>query len=229
MQPYFLPYIGYFQLINAVDRFVIYDDVTFIKQGWINRNRLLSNSEAVYFTIPLRGAGSHVLIKDVEINQDFFISWHRKFIKTLDQHYCKAPYHKRILPLIESIVSFETNKISDFSVNSIKAICTYLSITTDIVESSTVYQNNFLNSVDRVIDICRKEDAKAYVNASGGSDLYNREQFAPHGIALNFIKPHDICYKQYNSTFVPWLSIIDVLMFNSTETIHRFLHAYDLV
>lgn len=229
MQPYFLPYIGYFQLINAVDRFVFYNDVAFIKQGWINRNRILSNNAAIFFTVPLSGAGSHVLIKNVEINQEFFHGWRHKFLKTVDQNYRKAPYHKIILPLIESVISFDTNKISDFSIFSIKAISTYLAIKTDIVESSTAYNNDHLRSVDRVIDICSKEDAKTYVNASGGSAIYSRDQFASHGIALKFLNSHDIYYKQYNSAFVPWLSIIDVLMFNSPETIHRFLNEYDLV
>ena len=228
MQPYLFPYIGYFQLIKAVDQFVIYDDVTFIKQGWINRNRILSNGKACFFTIPLSGAGSHTIIHDVVINTNLFTNWRCKFLKTLEQSYSKATYHQNILALINEILSYKTSNISELALFAINTVCDYLSIKTNPIKSSTIYHNNELHSVERIIDICIKERATTYVNAPGGTALYTYDQFISHGIDLYFLKPHEIIYQQYSSPFIPKLSIIDVLMFNSVERIKTFLNAFTL-
>jgi hypothetical protein len=227
MQPYLFPYIGYFQLLNAVDKFVIYDDVTFIKQGWINRNNILLNGKAHLFTIPLKGISSHKLIRETEINDSS--NWKLKLMKTFEQAYKKAPFYNRVLQLIEEVVFSGEKQIAAMGRKSLQTICSYLEIDTFIVETSAKYFNDHLHAQTRVIDICRRENAAHYLNAIGGSELYSKEEFDRENIKLNFIKPKRISYKQFNNEFVPSLSIIDTMMFNSPTEIREMLEQYELI
>lgn len=227
MQPYIFPYIGYFQLINAVDKFVIYDDVNFINRGWINRNRILVNGKDSLFTIPLKEASQNKLINEIEVNWDS--NWKNKWLKTLEQSYKKAPYFEAILPLIQATLASEKLIFSEIIVENLQLICTYLGIGTQIVPSSSIYQNTQLKAQERILDICLQEQANHYINPIGGMELYNKEVFAEKQIQLNFIKTQAIQYPQFKNEFVPWLSIVDVLMFNSVEDIKSYLDKYELI
>lgn len=229
MQPYVFPYIGYFQMVNAVDKFVFYDDVNFIKKGWINRNRILVNEQDYTFTIPLQKASQNNLIKDSYINLNTYTEWKTKFYQTLEHNYKKSPNYNAITALIQSILENKKETISELSIASIKQIADYLNIETSFVLSSENYHNQGMEKEERLIDICKKEGATQYINAIGGQELYKKENFDIHGIQLNFIKPLPIEYKQFNNDFVPWLSIIDVLMFNSIDEVKLMLDKYELV
>jgi hypothetical protein len=223
MQPYIFPYIGYFQLINAVDRFVVYDDVTFIKGGWINRNKILLNGEAHVFRVPLKNASSFVTIGKTEINHVLYDGWKNKFLKTLEQAYRKAPYYETGYRLVADVLNSSKGTIGELAAKSIVDTCSYLGIKTELVLSATHYGNSELKSEERVKDICRIEGANTYINATGGRELYDKEDFERAGLKLQFIKTHSITYPQLGNEFVPWLSVIDVMMFNSPETIQVFL------
>ncbi len=228
MQPYIFPYIGYFQLIKAVDRFVVYDDVTFIKQGWINRNKILLNGAAHLFTLPLKNASSFTTIADTLINTDLYKVWRYRFEKTLTLAYSKAPYYKESVELIMSVFNSNYETISELAVGSILETCKFLGVKTEFVLTATAYHNNDLKAKERVIDICKREKADTYINAAGGKDMYSKEDFNNAGLELKFLKPHSIVYRQLKPTFVPWLSMIDVLMFNSAEEIRTLFNEYDL-
>lgn len=227
MQPYIFPYIGYFQLINAVDKFVIYDDVNFINKGWINRNRILNNGKESLFTIPLKEASQNKLINEIEVNWDD--SWKSKFFKTLEQCYKKAPFYQAILPIIEQTLSLDDEVISKITESNLRLICEYLDINTEIVSSSVIYQNTGLKAQERILDICLQEKSTQYINPIGGLELYDKGYFEAKNIKLNFIKSSAVEYPQFKNEFVPWLSMIDVLMFNSKEKIKDFLNNYELV
>jgi hypothetical protein len=227
MQPYIFPYIGYFQLIKAVDKFVIYDDVNFINRGWINRNRILVNGKDSLFTIPLKEASQNKLINEIEVNWDD--AWKSKWLKTLEQSYKKAPYFQQVLPIIEQTLGQEKTIFSEIIVENLKLINAYLGITTEIISSSSIYQNTELKAQTRIVDICLQEKANHYINPIGGIELYQKEVFEEKGMQLNFIKSKPVQYPQLKNDFVPWLSIIDVLMFNSVEQIQTFLDSYELV
>lgn len=229
MQPYIFPYIGYFQLINAVDKFVFYDDVNFIKQGWINRNRILLNGKDHLFTIPVKDVSSFRLINEAEIDQKSFPQWKKKFYKTVTAAYSKAPNYSQINELIIKILDTPASTISEVGKNSIIEIAKNLQLQTFFILSSTLYDNAHLKAQERVIDICKKEQATEYLNASGGSELYSKISFKKENIELSFIKTKHIIYKQLSEHFVPNLSIIDALMFNTKEQISQFLNSYDLV
>jgi len=228
MQPYFMPYIGYFQLINAVDKFIIYDDVNYIKQGWINRNNILLNGKSHLFSIPLKDASSFKKINEIEINEALFVKWKEKFFKTLELAYKKASNYDTVISILKK--SFDHNKkISDLIYLSLVEICNYLGITTKIEKTSDIYHNVGLSREERLIDICKKENAGVYINPIGGQELYTKDYFKNHDISLLFIKTTKVDYQQFNHDFVPWLSIIDILMFNSTEEIKEMLNQFELL
>lgn len=227
MQPYIFPYIGYFQLINAVDKFVIYDDVNFINKGWINRNRILNNGKDSLFSIPLKEASQNKLINEIEVNWD--TNWKSKFLKTLEQCYKKAPYYQEIFTIIEQTLYVDNEPISKVIENNLRLICHYLDIKTEIISSSAIYQNTHLKAQERILDICLQEKATQYINPIGGLELYDKDIFEANGIVMNFIKSNPIEYPQFKNDFVPWLSMIDVMMFNSIEKINEYLNKYELV
>ncbi len=224
MQPYFLPYIGYFQLIKSVDKYVIYDDVNFIKGGWINRNRILLNGAAFMINVPMLGASSFKKINEIELGKNI-----PKLLSTIDQAYRRAPYFKEVLPVIISIFNYQTTNLASFISNSIVLVNQYLRIKTEIILSSEITKDTTLKAQDKVIAICEILGASEYHNAIGGQELYNKAQFAEKNIVLKFLKTNPIEYNQFKNEFVPWLSILDVLMFNSVEEINIMLDNYDLI
>jgi hypothetical protein len=226
MQPYIFPYLGYFQLINLADKFVIYDDVNFIKGGWINRNKILINNEAGFFTIPLKQSSPNKLIREIEISMR--LNWKKKYLKTIDQNYRKAPHFNEVFELISGIIEQSEVNISKFIYFSLMRITEYLGIKTEIIESSTIYSNSDIERQNRLIDICKKENAEKYINPIGGKELYSKEYFNSHGIKLIFIKQKRIEYKQFENDFIDSLSIIDIMMFNSKNKIREYLKEFEL-
>jgi hypothetical protein len=229
MQPYFFPYIGYFQLINAVDKFVIYDDVQFIKEGWIHRNRLLVNQSAKLFTLPLKKASHTARIYERSLATQHWKNEQKKILTMIRQSYGKSPYFHDTIALIESCFLYDGSGLVDFLLHSLNACCRQLGISTRLILSSSLDINTELKAQDRVIAICTNLKASHYINAIGGMDLYDCSSFSAAGINLSFIKTEDIIYSQFRNEFIPWLSIIDVMMFNSPDKIKQFLDKYELV
>ena len=227
MQPYFFPYIGYFQLMNAADLFVVYDNVKYTKKGWINRNRILQNGKDVVFSIPLRKGSDFWEIKDREISADFKKA---KLLNQIRETYRRAPYFERTLSLVERIVLKEETNLFTFILNSIREICECLAIRTEIVVSSSLDIDHSLPGKTKVVALCKHVGADVYLNAIGGQELYSKDDFSTHGITLKFLKSKPFEYKQLDNEFVPWLSIIDVMMFNSPDAIKECLDSkYELI
>ena len=224
MQPYFFPYIGYFQLINAVDKYVIYDDVQFIKGGWINRNYILLNGDKHLINLYLSGASSNKTIKEIQVQLN-----QSKLIKTIESSYKKAPMFNQVFPLFVKIMEFENLKLGSFLGNSIAEICKYLDIQTELIFSSEIQKENTLKGQDKVLHICELLNAEVYINAIGGKTLYKKSEFEKNNIKLNFLESSIKPYSQFNHEFIPGLSIIDVMMFNSVEEINLMLDNYSLI
>ena len=224
MQPYFFPYIGYWQIINAVNKFVIYDDVNFIKKGWINRNRILVNKKEHMITLPLKKMSQNKLINEIEI-----VGKHEKLIKTITQEYKKAPFFRNVMPVIEKILRNPETNLSLFLEFSIRKICDFIGIQSEIVVSSRIKKNNSLRSQDKILDICYRLKADHYLNAIGGQSIYNKTEFKNRGIKLKFVQPTSFEYNQHSNQSIPSLSIIDILMFNSSQRIRQEVNQYKLV
>jgi len=227
MQPYFFPYIGYWQLMKAVDKYVIYDDVNFIKGGWINRNKILINGEGKLINLLMQNASQNKLINEVEVQGNPV--YNKKLLKTLEICYKKAPYYDDVFPVIENIITLDEKNLARYLEFSIRRVSEYLSIDTELIVSSTITKNNDLRGQDKVVEICKVLGADEYINAIGGQALYSPEDFAAQGIKLKFLKTGEIRYQQFKNEFVPNLSIIDVMMFNSLEEISELMDDYELV
>jgi hypothetical protein len=226
MQPYFLPYIGYFQLIKSVDVFVVYDNIKYTKKGWINRNRMLQNGKDVVFSLPLKNGSDSLDVCERELAPDFNRD---RLLNQFRGAYQRAPYFEQSFHLFEQIVRFEDKNLFRFLHNSIVVICKHLDIDTEIRVSSEIAINHRLKNQDRVLALCEELGASTYVNAIGGMELYSKEAFLNRGIELKFIKSKPFEYAQFGNGFVPGLSILDVLMFNSVKALQEQLLGFDLV
>ena len=246
MQPYFFPYIGYFQAINAVDKYILYDNLNYIKDGWMNRNRyLVKNGTTCYFQAPIKEKSSYKKIYEIELIEND--KWKKKILNSIFLNYKKSEYFDEAFNLIEDVINYQTNKLSDLNYQSIKSVCDYLNIKSELTTETLKYNNieikittnivdknyfpdlnlmNWERKVIRVLEICKIERADIFINAIGGIDLYSKNEFFNNGIELKFIQTKFIEYKQFDNNFVPNLSIIDVMMFNSPEEIKRLLNEY---
>ncbi len=227
MQPYFFPYIGYFQLIRSVDLFILYDNIKYTKKGWINRNRFLQNGTDSVFSVPLRKDSDFLDVKDRALADSFDRG---KLVNQLREAYRRAPHFDQAFPVIENAVMSPRANLFDYIHGTVTGVCRYVGVGTSIVASSSIAVDPALKAEERVLALCKAAGASGYVNAIGGRNLYSREKFAAHGVELKFLESHAITYPQFGGPFVPWLSIVDVMMFNSVPTIREFIETgYDLV
>lgn len=223
MQPYLFPYVGYFQLIQSVDAFVIYDDVNYMKGGWINRNFILSRGGKKLITLPLDGASPNKHINQVNVG-----GRRRKFIETIRQAYGKAPQFAEVFPLIEDVLQQQHANLALFLEYQLRSLCNYLDIHPIWYVSSDLQKDNNLRGEEKVLAICEELGATHYINAQGGRALYVAEEFQNRGITLSFLEPRFISYRQFDGEFVPSLSIVDLMMFNDKYQCAALLEAYDL-
>jgi hypothetical protein len=233
MQPYLFPYLGYFQLIKAVDLFGIGDDVQYIKGGWINRNRILANKVPYTFTFSVKKDSYQKAIKERFFNDNFDLE-KDKFLRILAMHYKKAPYYPDTIEVINSIFEFKEANVSKFIVNHLNILCQYLEIKTTFLDSSLwqIKGNSNMSVEEKAIKKLRKLNEigiNHFVNPSGGKELYNKDFFNKNNFKLSFLEPKNILYKQFGNVFHPSLSIIDVMMFNSKEEISSLLSDCNIV
>ncbi|MCL6358885.1 WbqC family protein [Pectobacterium polaris] len=227
MQPYFFPYIGYFQLMAEVDVFVVYDNIKYTKKGWINRNRILLNGKDSTFSLPLKKDSDFLDVKDRVLSETFNRD---DLINKIRGAYRRAPYFKNVFPLLENIINHRDDNLFNYILYSLESIKEYLGLTCDIKVSSSINIDHSLKSQDKVLAFGYALGAKSYSNPPGGISLYSQEAFSLHGMTLNFIQPNNIVYKQFDEPFVAWLSIIDVMMFNSSdEVLNLITNEYELI
>jgi hypothetical protein len=228
MQPYFFPYIGYFQLIHSVDEFVVYDNIEFTKKGWINRNRILVNGIDVYISLPLKKDSDFLHVKDRFLADTWDVE-RKKMLNRIIESYRKAPFFRETYEVLERCIMYEDHNLFNFIFHSVLTLVNYLNIDTKLTVSSTLSIDHQLKSEDKVIAICKLQQAGVYINPIGGVSLYDKERFLSHNLELKFQKSNTINYKQFNKEFIPWLSIIDVMMFNSKDDLASFLTNYSKV
>lgn len=222
MQPYFLPYLGYFQLINAVDKFVIYDNIEYTKKGWINRNRILVNGKAEIISLPLKKGSDYLHVIERTL-ADSFDADKNKLLRKLHQAYCKAPYFESAFPLLLSVFASQEKNLFHFIHQSLMQVCNFLGIKTTFIISSALPGEHSLKAQDKVIAICKTLHATTYLNSSGGVNLYSADVFKKNNIELGFMQPDIVEYPQFKNKFVDNLSIVDVIMFNSAEDVKKYL------
>ncbi|MGR9087960.1 MAG: WbqC family protein [Gammaproteobacteria bacterium] len=226
MQPYFFPYLGYWQLLGAVDRFVVLDDVGYINRGWINRNRILINGRPVYLTIPIQQASQNKRICDLSLQPG--VAWRDKLLRMIENTYRKAPYFSEVFPVADRIIRHDAENLSDYLLNQLHALADFMSIRPEWVNTSRSYPNQELSGQERILDICRREGAATYINPEGGQALYDRGLFREKGIDLRFVVMRPLPYRQRSADFTPYLSIVDALMELGRDGIQRHLESFEL-
>lgn len=222
MQPYFFPYIGYFQLINSVDLFVVYDNIKFVKKGWIHRNRILMDGSDTYISLSIKKSSDYLDVREKWLADDWDPK-RSKVLRQIEAAYKKAPFFKDVFPLVEMIINFPEKNLFSYLWNSIKQLVEYMEINTKLIVSSEVSADHSLKGEDRVLAVCKSLDTTYYINPIGGLTLYSSDRFRQEGITLSFLKSECSVYRQFGSEFVPNLSIIDVLMFNEVKAIRQLL------
>jgi hypothetical protein len=227
MQPYFLPYVGYWQLMGAVDAFVVYDRIKYTKKGWINRNRMLLNGSDAMFSLPLASGSDQLMVSERTLSSAFD---RRKLLAQFEGAYRKAPQFDAVQPLLRDVVMCPADNLFDYLWHSIVRIREHLGLNTRLIVSSDVPHDESLKSQDKVLALCGALGATVYVNPIGGVELYDRDAFSLRGITLQFHKARPFDYPQLGAPFVAWLSIVDVLMFNPAATVDDAVrHQFDLL
>ena len=216
IQPYFLPYIGYFQILNVVDRFIILDDVNFISRGWINRNRIAINGKPSWITIPLVKPSRNKLISDTHIQSDD--TWKRKMLRSIELVYSKTLNFDKGYALIQDILDTDERHLSTFLCRALRMTCEHLGVKTEIEASSSIYDKKRLSGQKRILDICLSNKATHYVNPTGGRALYKQDSFQTAGVELSFLDTDwDKLCLQSESEEGPTLSILDLIMHNEPK------------
>lgn len=250
MQPYFMPYIGYFQAISAVDKYILYSNLNFIKEAWMNRNRLLMKDGRVYqFTVPLLHKSSNQMIRDVRIDNSK--PWAKNLLLTIASNYNKAPFFAETYHLVEGLLNERYDFLYELNAACVKGIAEHLGIRTEIESDNSRFleMEEDLSTIDslgyerfpymektspikktaRVIEMCRREGAQTFINAIGGQALYDKNELAEYGIDLKFVKTDEISYPQHHGFQEGNLSILDVLMFNGVDGTKELLKKHSLV
>lgn len=227
MQPYFLPYIGYFQLMAAVDEFIVYDNIKYTKKGWINRNRLLQNNKDSVFSLPLMQGSDSSNIVERELASSYSED---KLLNQFRGAYGNAPHFKPTFELLQRIVRCKDRNLFRYLHHSIQQVCAELRLSTTLRVSSEIPIDHSLKAQDKVIAICKAVGASTYINAAGGQALYDYPSFEAAGVQLQFLQSRPFEYSQFGAPFVPWLSIVDVLMFNHHDVVREcIVSGFDLV
>ena len=225
-----MPYIGYFSLIKHVDQFILFDTPQFIRHGWIERNRILKeNGEPLYIKVPLKKHKREAAINKLVINNS--VSWKDKILAQLIPYKKKAPHYNVVIKLFQDVFEEETESIVELNYVSLRKICDHLDIKTEIkIWSEMKVDIEVVIAADEwALNICKAINADTYYNAIGGASFFDKSKYENAGISLNFMETEPIHYTQFDNEFIPWLSIIDIMMFNSVEEINVMLDNYQLV
>lgn len=227
MQPYFFPYCGYFQLMAAVDAFVVYDNIKYTKKGWINRNRIQTRGAESLISLPLKKDSDFLDIRARQLSAAFD---RNKLCNQIAGAYRHAPWFSAVMPVVENIIQNPDDNLFDYLWQGLIGLRDYFGLSCELIVSSSLLANHALKSQDRVIDICQVMNARTYINPPGGMALYSRQDFVERGLELQFIQPHPWRYPHSDAEFIPWLSIIDVMMFNPRdEVVRRLQRGYELI
>jgi hypothetical protein len=228
MQPYFFPYIGYWQMMNYVDKYVIYDNIQYTKSGWYRRNRIKINNEAKMFSLPIKKDSDYLDVRDRRLADGYALD-NKKILNQIKSAYHKAPYFSEVYPIVEDCFLYDDSNLFDFIFYSVNQVRSYIGIDTPIIVSSTLNIDHQEKGKNKVIEICEALHADTYINPIGGIELYNVEEFQDKGIDLHFIKADDeISYSQGEGNFIPSLSIIDVMMYNDKIKIQELLTKFSI-
>lgn len=231
MQPYFIPYLGYFSLIKQTDKFILFDSVQFIKHGWIERNRILKpQSGWQYVAVPLTKHNGDTKIQDIMIKNTS--DWRNKIFSQLEHYKRRAPFYKDTIVTLRDALDIETDSIVKLNAHTLKVICNYIGVEIDVdIFSEMDLQIEEVHAPDEwALNICKAlGNVEEYWNPEGGLEFFDRKKYDEAGIKISFLKMNLTKYPQRRPEFEAGLSIIDVMMFNEPSKINKMLDDYTLL
>lgn len=223
-QPYFFPYLGYFSLIDNVDEFILFDTPQFIRHGWIERNQILKpTGEPLYIKVPLIKHKRETPIIDIQIRNSE--NWQDKIFAQLVPYKKWAPFYFEVVNLLKEIFSFETDSITELNYHSLTKVCEYIGIKTPIkIWSKMNVEIGEVREADEwALKICKALKADTYINPKDGISFFDVKKYQKENINIQFLDFKVEEYTQLNNEFTPYMSIIDVMMFNDKKSIIEML------
>lgn len=230
MQPYFMPYIGYFSLIEHADKFILFDVVQFIRHGWIERNRILKPSEGwQYIKVPLEKHSRDMTIKEIRINNH--IDWKVQILRQLEHYKKRAPFYTDVCTLLQDCFDTQESSIVELNARLLSKTCEYIGIefNYDIFSEMDIRIGEVTHAGEWALRISEALQAAEYINPIGGVEIFDKKQFEKANIGLKFIKANLREYNQKRDAFESGLSIIDVMMYNSKEEIQKMVKEYEIL
>jgi hypothetical protein len=225
MQPYFFPYIGYFQLMSAVDTFVIYDDVQYINRGWVNRNRIASRGLVQWLTMPVSKAP-----REWPINKRHYVDDSKvraRLVEKVQRTYSQSAFFDAVFPELEDLINYADCNVARHNANSLTSLARKLGVDCRVVKSSEIEKPSGLKGAAKIIDICDRIGARHYINSIGGRLLYDANEFRRRSIELLFLETQ--VPPQQLSVGPQYLSIIDSLMREGPVASRQALAEYRLL
>ncbi len=226
MQPYFFPYLGYYQLVSNTNIFIFYNDVNFVERGWINRNYILMNKQKGLITIPLKKASSNKKINEIEILSDKKIF--NKILRTIELNYSSAPNFKQGFVILKEIFDKGSNTIDQLAITSIDSVFKYLDLPFDYELSSNIDYDRTSTKVDKIVEISKNYNVDTIYFPPGSTSLYSDRDFSRRGLKSKVIHP---VFKEYsqrlpNDQFIPGLSMLDLIMNNDKNKLLGMLQSF---
>ncbi len=232
MQPYFFPYIGYFSLISSVDKWIVFDNIQYIRHGWINRNRILHpnpDKEWQYITIPVQKFLQQSLISN--IRSDDSQKWRERIMGQLNHYKKFSKRYEEISALVKKSLFTKENHLSEINILALKNVCEYLKINFnyEIFSQMKCDLGEISSPGDWALEISKALGAKEYINPIGGKNIFDLNKFKKYGIKIKFLENKLLKYNQNGRSFISGLSIIDVLMLNKKVNVTKMLKEYLLI
>lgn len=223
IQSNYIPWKGYFDLINLVDECILFDDMKYTKRDWRNRNKIKTVSGPKWLTIPVQVKGKYFQrIKDTEISNT---NWNRKHWETIVHNYSRARYFSEYRAIFEKLyLECKEKLLSSINYRFLTHICSILEITTKITWSMNYRLKE--GKTERLIDLCKQAEARTYISGPAARNYIDEEMFEREGIQLRYMDYSD--YPEYNQIFPPFehqVSIID-LIFNEGPHASKFMKSY---
>ncbi len=228
MQPYFFPYLGYFDLINNVDLFIVFDSVQHIRRGWIHRNRVLhqNGNDWQYIIAPTEKAHQKASILDIRIIDA--LPWQERILSQLTHYRNAAPYAEQTIKFVSECLIKDEPSLSRLNTQILKRCTNLLGIKFhyQFCSDLKIKMDPERSAEERILDLCEFLGAKEYINLSGGTDLYHPKAFESRNIKLTFRSLPTFVYPTEPYVFESNLSVIDLLMWNKSEDIKKYLDEY---
>ena len=215
LQPTYLPWVGYFGMIEIADIFVFYDDTQFVKQSWQQRNKIKTQNGWILLIVPvLQKLGQK--IKEVKINNN--INWYEKHWKSIMYNYNKAPFLKDHAPILREVYEKKWEYLVNLNITLIKEITKILGLKTKFILSSELNVED--RKTNRLINILNKIGADEYVSGPAARSYIEIEKFKTERIELYWYEFNHPSYSQLYGDFIPYLSVIDLLFNVGDEAIN---------